>query len=185
MWIDVVRLLATCTAWVLQTTLKWKRYAASSCHHSGAHIRWSMYQTYYQHTNISRFSSVYFYHNVTAVCNWNLSTWHDMSTAKLWENICWQCGPFPSCCVWMLGLVDLHQKLLVLYYRVINLKNAWVWRVVSNDVNTASGSKAKIFKAMATNFRKRQHLLLKQSTALHYGNADTMINVNHCILKKV
>ena len=57
--------------------------------------------------------------------------------------------------------------------------------MVSNDVNTASGSKAKIFKAMATNFRKRQHLLLKQSTALHYGNADTMINVNHCILKKV
>ena len=37
----------------------------------------------------------------------------------------------------------------------------------------------------ATKYRKRQHLLLKQSTVLHYGNADAMTNVSCCILKKV
>jgi len=61
----------------------------------------------------------------------------------------------------------------------------------TSDVNKASGSKAKatIFKiktkAKTTNYCKRQHLLLKQSTALYYGNADAMINMSHCILKNI
>jgi len=71
----------------------------------------------------------------------------------------------------------------------------------TSDVNKASGSKAEryktkdknlifkakdtTFKAKATNYRKKQHLLSKQSTALHYGNADAMLNVSRCILKNV
>jgi len=64
-------------------------------------------------------------------------------------------------------------------------------------VNKASGSKvakmykakdsifkATTFKAKAKNYSKRQHLLLKQSTAIHYGYADGMINMRCCILLK-
>ena len=48
-------------------------------------------------------------------------------------------------------------------------------------------TKATTFKAKGktTNYCKRQRLLLKQSTALHYGNAEAMINVGRCILTNV
>ena len=55
--------------------------------------------------------------------------------------------------------------------------------VMGSEINKASGSEAKdlIFKAKATNYHKSQHLLLKQSTALHYGNADAMINMSRAV----
>jgi len=53
----------------------------------------------------------------------------------------------------------------------------------STDVTTASGSKAKdLIKAKAndkaTKYHKRQHVLLKQSTVLHYVNAAAIRNVS-------
>jgi len=59
--------------------------------------------------------------------------------------------------------------------------------VMGSEINKASGSEAKdlIFKAKATNYHKSQHLLLKQSTALHNGLVYAMINVRRSILKNL
>jgi len=55
----------------------------------------------------------------------------------------------------------------------------------AKDLIFKAKSKATTFKAKATNYHKRQHVLFKQSTVLHYGNADAMMNVSRCILKTI
>jgi len=58
-------------------------------------------------------------------------------------------------------------------------------RALDNSGSKANSNKYKAKDMIFTHYCKRQHLLLKQSTIIHYGNADAMVNVSRCILKNV